>query len=133
MEPTLYQISTVDIPQTENVEILTFADDTAITAVHCELNRARQILQKGLNEIGSWTQTWRIKMNASKSTHMIFTTWNVAKTQIVINNESIPITNKMTLKARVTVNRKQMVPNLQKINWLLSYKSALTLNNKILL
>ena len=97
MEPTLYQISTVDIPQTENVEILTFADDTAITAVHCELNRAMQILQKGLNEIGSWAQTWRIKMNASKSTHMLFTTWNVAKTQIVINNESIPITNKMTL------------------------------------
>ena len=39
----------------------------------------------------------------------------------------------MTLKARVTVNRKQMVSNLQKINSLLSYKSALTLNNKILL
>ena len=47
MELTLYQISTVDIPQTENVEILTFAGDTAITAVHCKLNRAMQILQKG--------------------------------------------------------------------------------------
>ena len=63
----------VDIPQTDDVEILTFADDTAITAFHCELNTAMQILQKGLNEIGSWTHTWRIKMNASKSTHMIFT------------------------------------------------------------
>ena len=72
-------------------------------------------------------------MNASKSTHMIFTTWNVAETQIVIDNESILITNKMTLKTRVTVNRKQTVPYLQKINWLLSYKSALTLNSKILL
>ena len=57
MEPTVYQISTVDIPQTENVEILTFADDSAITAVHCEPNRAMQILQKDLTEMGSWTQT----------------------------------------------------------------------------
>ena len=54
------QISTVDIPQTENVEILTLAGDTAITAVYCKLNRAMQILQEDHNEIGSWTQTWRI-------------------------------------------------------------------------
>ena len=62
-------------------------------------------------------------MNASKSTHMNFTTWNVAKTQIVINSEMILTTNnvsylgmhldrRMTLKGHVTANRKQMDPKL---------------------
>ena len=78
--PTLYKISTADIPQTESVKIATFADVTAITTVHCEPNRTMKLLQKGLNEIGNWAQIWKIKMNASKSTHMNFTTWNVAKT-----------------------------------------------------
>ena len=117
--PTLYKISTADIPQTESVEIATFADVTAITTVHCEPNRTIKLLQKGLNEIGNWAQIWKIKMNASKSTHMNFTT----KTQIVINSEMILTTNdvsylgmyldrRMTLKAHVTANIKQMVPKL---------------------
>ena len=82
--PTLYKISTTDIPQTERVEIATFADVTAIITVHCEPKRTIKLLQKGLNEIENWAQIWKIKMNASKSTHMNFTTWNIAKTQIVI-------------------------------------------------
>ena len=52
--PTLYKISTADIPQTESVEIATFADVTAITTVHCEPNRTIKLLQKGLNEIENW-------------------------------------------------------------------------------
>ena len=121
--PTLYKISTADIPQTESVEIATFADVTAITTVHYEPNRTIKLLQKGLNEIGHWAQIWNIKMNASKSTHMNFTTWNIAETQIVINSEMILTTNdvsylgmhldrRMTLKAHVTANIKRMDPKL---------------------
>ena len=41
---TLYKISTADTPQTESVEIATFADVTAITTVHCEPNRTIKLL-----------------------------------------------------------------------------------------
>ena len=123
MGPTLYKISTADIPQTESVKIATFVDVTAIITVHCEPNRTVKLLQKSLNEIGNWAQIWKIKMNASKSTHMNFTTWNIAKTKIVINSEMILTTNnvsclgmhldrRITLKAHVTANIKRMDPKL---------------------
>ena len=140
---TLYQLYTADLPQTENVETATFADDTAITVVHDEPNEATK-LHKSLDEIGNWTQKWKIKINASKSTHIIFTTRHVANTQITINNETISTTNnvkylrmhlnkRMAWKVHITAKRKQVDLKLRKMNSLFGYKSPLTLNNKMLL
>ena len=52
----LYQLYTADLPQTENVEIATFTDDTTITIVHNEPNEATKLLHKSLDEIGNYTQ-----------------------------------------------------------------------------
>ena len=83
-------------------------------------------------------------MNVSKLTPIIFTIRHVANAQIIINNESIPTINnvkylgmhldiRMAWKAHSTAKRKQIDLKLRKMNWLVGYKSPLTLNNKMLL
>ncbi|KAK2578298.1 hypothetical protein KPH14_011920 [Odynerus spinipes] len=113
-------------------------------SVHKDLGEATEQLQKSLDKIGAWAQKWKIKMNASKSTYVIFTTRRVTNTYVTIDNEIIPtadeakylgmhLDKKLTWKAHLTAKRKQIDLKLRKLYWLLGYKSPLSLHNKLLL
>jgi hypothetical protein len=70
----LYTIYTADLPTNIGTEIATFADDTAIMASDQNPVTASQKLQAHLSEIEHWLLKWCMKANATKSTHVTFTT-----------------------------------------------------------
>ena len=51
----------------------TFADDTAIFATHADPTTASRNFQEHLLTIQNWLQKWKIKVNETKSSHIIFT------------------------------------------------------------
>ena len=70
--PTLYLIYTADLPTCSTAQTFTFADDTAILSVDKSVTEATKNLQTHLKDVEKWLEKWRIRVNTSKSTHVIF-------------------------------------------------------------
>lgn len=73
---TRYYIYIADLPTNANVTIATFADNTAVLAIHSDPILASRYLQESLCLIQDWLKRWRVKANGTKSTHayeLIFT------------------------------------------------------------
>ena len=85
-----YLLYTSELPKAPNVAIGTFADDTAILICHTDVLRAFSCLQGYLNTFQSWLQTWKIKINESKSTYLTFKLQNDSSPQIYLNKVEIP-------------------------------------------
>jgi hypothetical protein len=83
--PMLYLLFTSDLPQTPNITIGTFTYDTVILTCH-DIHRASSCLQEYLLKLQSWLQTWKIKINESKSTYLTFILRNDPSTPIYVNN-----------------------------------------------
>ena len=58
--PILYLLYTADLPSTDNTEVATFADDTAILAMHSDPRKATENLQTNLNKTENWLKRWRL-------------------------------------------------------------------------
>ena len=63
--PTLFVIFINDLPQAVESTVRIFADDTKIYRV-VNNDEDRKILQKDLDKLYEWSQTWQINFNASK-------------------------------------------------------------------
>jgi hypothetical protein len=61
--PLFYLIYTANLPTLADSTTATFADDTAILAVHENPTEAMHRLQRHLNKIQSWLYKWRMKAN----------------------------------------------------------------------
>nr|XP_012139058.1 PREDICTED: RNA-directed DNA polymerase from mobile element jockey-like [Megachile rotundata] len=142
--PTLYQIFTADLPCTENVKTATYANDTAILALHKTPSKAAKLLQESLNKIAEWAQKWKIIINVKKSSHITFTTKHVEDSKIKINEESLVtrdsvkylgmhLDKRLTWKNYIKMKRKQLDIKMKKLYWILGYTSPLSLQNKLLL
>jgi hypothetical protein len=59
-------------PPSHHVELALYADDTAIIATSCKPTLHFSYLQSFLNVLQRWLSEWRIAINVSKSTPMIF-------------------------------------------------------------
>jgi len=75
--PLIYLIFTADIPTRNDTTIATFADDTAILASNKDPQTASQSLQTHLNHLATWLNTWRMKVNETKSVHVTFKNWRI--------------------------------------------------------
>ena len=142
--PFLYLIYTNDIPQSEEIHIATFADDTAILATGKTIEESTSKLQGTINRIHNWTSNWRIKLNESKSIHINFSNKNLQNLPIFINQQVIPYSNtakylgmtldtKLKWKEHVKIKRKELDLKLRKMYWLLGRNSELSIGNKTLL
>jgi hypothetical protein len=140
----LHLLFTSDLPQAPNVTIGTFADDTVILTCHNDIHLASSCLQEYLLKLHSWRQTWKIKINESKSTYLTFTLRNDPSSLIYLNNVEIPpaatvkylglhLDNKLNWKDHIIKKRKQMDPRHKELYWLLGRKSHLSVDNKLLL
>ena len=75
LSPTLFTIFINDIFKDLPKEIKTslFADDGALWVTSTDLQEALIIMQRALNMITSWSQTWGLKISPSKTNAVIFT------------------------------------------------------------
>jgi hypothetical protein len=142
--PVLYLIYTSDLPTTQHTLTSTFADDTAIMAIHTNPQVASLHLQNHLNHIQSWLHKWRMKTNASKSLHVTFTMNQNTCPPVYLNLIQIPQTNeakylgihldrRLTWRKHITSTRTHLGIKFRQLYWLLGRRSQLTTENKILL
>jgi hypothetical protein len=140
----LYLLFTSDLPQAQNITIGTFADDTVILTCHSDTHRPSSCLQEYLLKLQSRLQTWKIKINESKSTYITFTLRNYPSPPIYLNNVEIPpaatvkylrlhLDNKLNWKDHTIKKRKQMDLRHKELYRLLGRKSHLSVDNKLLL
>jgi len=88
--PLLYLLYTADVPITPTAHIGTFADDTVIMSRHYDPQIAAARVQEHLNLIQTWLQDWRIKVNKTKSTQVIYTLRRSDCPLVYLNNIEIP-------------------------------------------
>jgi hypothetical protein len=111
----------------------TFADDTVILTCHNDIHRASSCLQEYLLKLQSWLQTWKIKINESKSSNITFTLRNDPSPPIYLNNVEVPpvatvkylwlhLDNKLSWKNHIIKKRKQMDLRHKELYWLLGRK-----------
>lgn len=142
--PFLYVLYTRDLPRTEGTVIATFADDTAILSKHHDPTTASNNLQLYLNELQKWLNTWRIRVNESKSVHVTFTTRVATCPPVALNNQLIPqndnvrylgihLDRKLTWKQHIEKKKVQLKLKHSKMFWLMGPKSKVSIQNKILL
>jgi hypothetical protein len=122
----------------------TFTDDTAIFATHAEPTTASLNLQDQLYNIEKWLQKWKMKINETKSPHIMFTLRKGQCPPVCINQTVIPHVEKvkylglhfdrrLTWKERIAITRKQLGHKTREIKWLIGKNSPFSLENKILI
>lgn len=142
--PVLYLIYTYDLPTNENTTTATFADDTAILAVHEDPLQASLNLQEHLNQLEQWLQRWRIQANASKSKNIIFTLSKKECPKVQLNNVYLAqvscikylgfhMDKRLTWRNHLSAKKKEAQIRFSQLSWLINRHSKLSLNNKVLL
>jgi hypothetical protein len=132
--PLLYILYTADKPIIPTTHIGTFADDTVIMCRHYDPQIATTRLQEHLNLIQKWLQDWRVKVNETKSTQVIYTLRRTDCPHAYLNNVEFPRANvakylelhldsKTTWKVHITKKRKEMDIKLKLMYWFLGKKN----------
>lgn len=143
--PLLYLLYTADLPSnTTNVEIATFADDTAIMASHQDPTLASSHLQGHLSRVERWLKVWRVKANSTKSTHVTFTLRKQTCPEVFLNNIKIPqkedvkylglhLDRRLTWAKHIWNKRLQLGHTYRSMYWMMGANSHLNMENKLLL
>jgi hypothetical protein len=122
----------------------TFADDTALLSVSDHLSEATQQLQCNVNQIQEWCMKWRIRLNESKSVHIVFTNKKIEHRPIVISGKEIPnkssvkylgmhLNIRLKWKEHIKAKKDHLNIKLRSMYWLLGRQSQLSLHNKVLI
>jgi hypothetical protein len=73
LSPTLYNIYVNDNPpQTPDVNLALFGDDTCLYATERKEGYVLRKLQRGLDAIETWCERWNIKINEDKTQAIYF-------------------------------------------------------------
>ncbi|GBP83142.1 Probable RNA-directed DNA polymerase from transposon BS [Eumeta japonica] len=148
LSPLLYSVYTNDIPRSSSgVQLALFADDTALYLRGQTERNICPHLQKAIEELARWFQTWRIEVNAEKSAAISFIYRKgrspvvVAHGPLRINNAPIPwqhtykylgITLDRNLHFRDHIKRvrKTAIFYQSRLKGMLGRNSKLSLRNK---
>ena len=104
LSPTLFNLflHNIPTPTTQDIKILSYADDITITSTHAQHNKAATNAQHYLNTLQTWLTTNRLKVAPEKSTTTLITNYkqeyNHNKlTPVTLYNTPIPYTNKVKI------------------------------------
>lgn len=144
--PTLYIIYTADFPTWEdpNFTIGTYADDTALIQRSFRPDVALDKLQDKLDDVETWCEQWKAKINGSKSQVIIF---KRKKKNLTTNKYlevfqeklertttvkylGITFNEKLTWGDHVQNNLNKANGMMQRLNPLIGYKSNLDISTK---
>lgn len=73
LSPALFSIFVSDMPTTPNTRTALYADDTAVLTSSLRPRFIIGRLQEAMDRLEQWFRTWRIEINAEKSTAILFT------------------------------------------------------------
>jgi len=141
--PLLYVLYTSDLRISRETTLGTFTDDAAIFATHEDSTIVSLNLQEHLHIIEKWLKKWKIKVNESKSSHIMFTLRKGHCPAVNVNQTIIPQTEAVKylgLHFDCRLNWKELVKKIKhidlktkEINWLIGRKSRLSIGNKLLI
>lgn len=143
--PVLYLLFTCDLPQTPGVTSATFADDTANLAIGKTVEDSTDKLRASCDQIGEWTDTWRIKLNDTKAVHINFTNKKLQDhPHLWMHGMIIPHHNSakylgMNLDVKVKWNEHTKIKltelkiRYRQLYWLMGRTSHVSIYNKMLL
>lgn len=72
--PLPFSVYINDIPKVPGVQLSTFADNTAASAVSRNANYKAGRIQCQLNAYTEWAEIWKISINAARNSAMFFST-----------------------------------------------------------
>ncbi|GBP21230.1 RNA-directed DNA polymerase from mobile element jockey [Eumeta japonica] len=150
LSPLLYSAYTNDIPRPQTgVQLALFADDTALYLSGSNFRIITPRLQKAIDELTRWFQTWRIEVNPEKSAAIFFNYSRVKKKEVVpynsptfrINKSSIPWHHKykylgitldkhLHFKDHIKRVRQNAQLYLSRLSSMIGKKSKMSLRNK---
>ena len=157
--PILYTVYTADLPIPEIIFpnplpnsmalLATYADDTVIMYASNSPTQAIEQVNIMLNAFSSWTNKWCIKINASKTAHVMYTLRDDYETRLPglspklmeqhIENKpwhtylGVKLDNKLNFCKHVNSLVSRLKSRRSQLNWLINKDSKLPLNCKTLL
>ena len=88
--PLLFILYINDIVNTLESEILVFADDCSLLASGIDPAETSKQLNRDLNKISFWAQTWKVTFNPGKTKDLIFSNKNLNNSPpLIFNNNFI--------------------------------------------
>ncbi|GBP04845.1 RNA-directed DNA polymerase from mobile element jockey [Eumeta japonica] len=150
LSPLLYSAYTNDIPRPQTgVQLALFADDTALYLSGSNFRIITPRLQKAVDELTRWFQTWRIEVNPEKSAVIFFNYSSIKKKEVIpynsptfrINKPPIPWHHKykylgitldkhLHFKDHIKRVRQNAQLYLSRLSGMISKKSKMSLRNK---
>jgi hypothetical protein len=142
--PIMYLMYTADIPLHNDMLMATFADDAGVMAVDDDYNKSARKLQESLQKVHKWTQYWRIKINATKSKHIIFTLRSYRYQPATMGGKLIPKADavrylgihldvRLNWKEHIRIKKLQVKDTMRKLYWLMGRQSPVSLESKKLI
>nr|XP_008201458.1 PREDICTED: LINE-1 retrotransposable element ORF2 protein [Tribolium castaneum] len=123
LSPILYIFYSSDFPVSDLHQTKTrfFADDTALWTSRTTAASASRTLQPLLNQISTWTRKWRVKINPTKSTAILFKHPNLTRNKkfdprdITITLDNTPID--LVPSTRTRSRKSATDPTSSAISW----------------
>jgi len=157
--PILYTVYTADLPTPDSTLtnppcnttalLATYADDTVIMCASESPILAIQQVEIMLDALASWTNKWCIKINASKTAHVLYTLRDESElgypryspklmgqtieTKKLHSYLGVKLDKKLNFCKHVTSLVSRLKSRKSQLNWLINKESKLPLNCKALL
>jgi hypothetical protein len=146
--PKLFNIYINDMPNSPNIDLALYADDTAIIARHVHARGAFYAIKNYLKIYEVWLTQWRIKVNTSKCAAVFYTHKSVKDfthhNNLTLNKEIIPwetsykylgviLDSKLTWKQHILTVAKRARAAQGTLKPFLNYHSRLSPKTKLLL
>ena len=93
--PLLFSVFVNDVPRVPGVRLSLFADDTAAYAAESNASYAAIKLQRQLDAYADWADDWRVAVNASKSTAVVFSRRLKRPRPLTVGNTQLPWANQV--------------------------------------